>query len=411
MAKIAKVKCHTRTLLPKNQHQMKGKKVLIAGAGIAGPALAIQLIGQGAEVRIIESRKESQMQEGLFIGISPNGLNVLKGLVDISSLYDEYCPGTLHFLNARGKCIASLGTSYQLNQYGVESIQVKRSAITLLLHNKLRSAGCTMEYDCRLESIVEAGERISVLTSKGELADFDILIGADGIHSKCRALAFPDSPKPVYTELLSTGGIVKIPGWQGDTRAINMIFGERAFFAFATSNKGEVWWFNNFYQKQEPDRRKTEPGLQQKIKAELLELHKDDYDKIGQIIAATPDLFAYPIYDMPPLTKWYTKNICLIGDAAHAISPHTGQGASLALEDSAVLAQCLAKYPDAEQAFSTFQELRQERVRKIIAQARKIGKSKSKANPIAAFFRDMFLRLFINMEKKKMDWVYAYKVS
>jgi 2-polyprenyl-6-methoxyphenol hydroxylase-like FAD-dependent oxidoreductase len=390
---------------------MKGKKVLIAGAGIAGPALAIELIGQGAEVSIIESRKENQLQEGLFIGISPNGLNILQGLVDISTIYDEYCPGTLHFLNAKGKCIASLDTSYQLERYGIESIQVKRSAITRALHDKLKSLGCTITYDCRLESIEEAGEKVRVRTTNGVLGDFDLLIGADGIHSRCREITFPQSPKPVYTELLSTGAIVAIPDWQDGSGAINMTFGERAFFAFATSNKGEVWWFNNFYQKKEPDRRKFEPALQHTIKTELQALHKEDHPRIGQIIAATPELFAYPIYDMPPLAKWHTKNICLIGDAAHAISPHTGQGASLALEDSAVLAQCLAQYPDAALAFSAFQELRQKRVAKVVAQARKIGKSKSKANPLATFFRDIFLKYFINLEKKKMDWIYAYKVK
>lgn len=390
---------------------MKSKKVLIAGAGIAGPALAIELISQGADVRIIESRKESQMQEGLFIGISPNGLNILKELVDISKIYEEYCPGNIHFLNATGKRIASLGTAYQLEQYGIESIQVKRSAITRLLHDKLRSLGCAIEYDCRLESIEEAGEKVRVRTTNGVLGDFDLLIGADGIHSKCREIAFPHSPRPVYTELLSTGAIVAIPHWHDETGAINMAFGERAFFAFATSNKGEVWWFNNFYQKKEPDRRKIDAALQHKIKTELLHLHKEDHNTIAHIITATPELFAYPIYDMPPLAKWHTKNICLIGDAAHAISPHTGQGASLALEDSAVLAKCLFKYLNAELAFSVFQELRQKRVAKVVAQARKIGSAKSKANPIATFFRDIFLKYFIDQEKKKMDWIYAYKVS
>ncbi len=390
---------------------MKGKKILIAGAGIAGPALAIQLIGQGAEVSIIESRKENQMQEGLFIGLSPNGLNILKELVDITPLYNDSCPGTLHFLNSGGKCIASLRTTYQLSLYGIESIQVKRSAITRLLHDKLASLGCTIVYDCRLEAVDEVEEKIRIHTTKGVLGDFDLLIGADGIHSRCREIAFPKGQKPAYTGLLSTGATVAIPGWKDSTKAINMTFGKRAFFAFATSGKGEVWWFNNFYQKKEPDRTKIAPSLQHTIKTELLKLHREDHSIVTQIIAATSQLFAYPIYDMPPLTKWYTPNICLIGDAAHAVSPHTGQGASLALEDSAVLAKCLARYADAQLAFSVFQGLRQKRVAKVIAQARKIGNSKSKAHPLATFFRDIFLKYFINLEKKKMDWVYAYSID
>ena len=82
----------------------------------------------------------------------------------------------------------------------------------------------------------------------------------------------------------------------------------------------------------------------------------------------------------------------------------------MALEDGAVLAKCLIKYDDPELAFSRFQQLRSGRVAKIIAQARKIGKAKSKPNWVINLFRDSMLKYFINMEKKKMHWVYGYDV-
>lgn len=390
---------------------MKGKRIIIVGGGIAGSALAIKLIEQGAEIKIIERREKHQLDEGLFMGMSPNGLNILNQLVDISKIYDNYSSGTLHFFNARGKRIACLDTSYQREQYGIESIQIKRSAITRLLHNKLTSLGCSLEYGCQLNSIDITGKKISVNTTMGEISDFDLLIGADGIHSKCRDIVFPNRPKPVYTGQISTGAIVSIPHWEDKTGAINMTFGKRAFFAFATSNKGEIWWFNNFYRRLEPDGKKIASTLQREIITELLELHKGDDRKISEILMASGNVFAYPVYEVPRLEKWHTENICLIGDAAHAVSPHTGQGASLALEDSAVLAKCLAKYPESGLAFSTFQALREKRVKEIIVQARKIGKSKSRPNPISTFFRDVFLKYFINLEKKKLDWVYAYNVD
>ncbi|MBB6235901.1 2-polyprenyl-6-methoxyphenol hydroxylase-like FAD-dependent oxidoreductase [Pedobacter sp. AK013] len=389
---------------------MNEKKILIVGSGIAGPALAIKLIEQGAQVKIIEARSEAEMNEGLFFGISPNGLNILSGLIDISQLYEEYVPGTLRFYNAKGKRIAELDASYQKEAYGVSSIQVKRSAISNLLKEKLISLGVQIEYGCKLMSIEYSGTKIVVETNKGKLTGYDLLIGADGIHSRCRKLVFPDAPKPVYTKMLSTGAIVKIPDWQEKSEAIEMTFGREAFFGYSTTNTGKVWWFNNYDWEKEPNGR--EFSLQQQnIKEDLLELHQKDYHKISQIIDASSNLFAYPIYDMPALEKWHTANVCLIGDAAHAISPHTGQGASLALEDSAILAKCLTTYPDPEFAFSRFQQLRSGRVAKVIAQARKIGRAKSKPNPIANFFRDIMLKYFINMEKKKMHWVYSYDAS
>lgn len=389
---------------------MNNRKILVVGSGIAGPALAIKLIEQGADVKMIEARSEAEMNEGLFFGVSPNGLNILSDLIDISRLYEEYVPGTLRFYNAKGHRIAELDAGYQKQIYGSNSIQIKRSAITNLLREKLTSLGCQIEYDCKLQSIEYLGTGIDVHTSKGKLADYDLLIGADGIHSRCRRLIFPDAPKPIYTKMLSTGAIVEIPGWEEPSEAVEMTFGAQAFFGYSTTNTGKVWWFNNYDWEQEPNGTQLNL-LQQNIKKELLELHQNDHHKINRIIAASNDLFAYPIYDMPALKKWYTAKVCLIGDAAHAISPHTGQGASLALEDSAVLAKCLIKYADPEFAFSRFQQLRSARVTKVIAQARKIGKAKSRPNPIAHFFRDMLLKYFINMEKKKMDWVYGYNVD
>lgn len=391
---------------------MDNRKILIVGAGIAGPALAIELLKKGAHVKIIEVRAREEMNEGLFLGISPNGMNILSGLVDISRIYDEYVPGTLRFYNANAKQIAELDASYQKEAYGIAGIQVKRSAISNLLHEKLIDLGCPVEYDCKLNSIEYTGTKISIKTSKGIYENYDYVIGADGIHSKCRKLIFPDSPKPVYTKMLSTGAIVKIPNWKETSEAVEMIFGKQAFFGFSTTNTGEVWWFNNYDWEQEPDRAVMNTQLQQSdIKRDLLELHKRDHGKIRDIITESNDIFAYPIFDMPALEKWYEGKVCLIGDAAHAVSPHTGQGASLALEDGAVLAKCLARYTDPELAFSRFQQLRSARVARVIAQARKVGKAKSKPNPVANFFRDIMLKHFIQMEKKKMDWIYSYDVN
>jgi len=390
---------------------MDKKKILIVGGGIAGSALAIKLIEQGVSVKIIEARTEAEMNEGLFFGVSPNGLNILSDLIDISRLYEEYVPGTLHFYNSKGKRIAELDASYQKTTYGIASIQIKRSAINALLQKKLADLGCGVEYCCRLQALRYTGTKIDAETTKGKLDGYDLLIGADGIHSLCRRLVFPEAPAPTFTKMLSTGAIVKIPGREAASDAVEMTFGKQAFFGFSITNTGEVWWFNNYDWEQEPDRTALDTLAMQNIKKELLELHKNDHGKIKETIAASNALFAYPIHDMPPLEKWHTEKVCLIGDAAHAISPHTGQGASLALEDSAVLAKCLSKYPDAEHAFSRFQQLRAGRVAKIIAQARKVGKAKSTPNPVANFFRDMMLKHFIGMEKKKMHWVYGYDVN
>jgi 2-polyprenyl-6-methoxyphenol hydroxylase-like FAD-dependent oxidoreductase len=85
---------------------------------------------------------------------------------------------------------------------------------------------------------------------------------------------------------------------------------------------------------------------------QLLELFADDSGPATEILQATGDeLAAYPIYDMPIVPTWYRGSIVLLGDAARATSPSSGQGASLAIEDAVVLAKCLRDLPDTRQAF------------------------------------------------------------
>ncbi|GAA4178389.1 hypothetical protein GCM10022218_28930 [Sphingobacterium ginsenosidimutans] len=98
---------------------------------------------------------------------------------------------------------------------------------------------------------------------------------------------------------------------------------------------------------------------------------------------------------MPKLLQWYKGRVCLIGDAAHGISPHIGQGASLALEDTIVIAELLKLNIGYTQAFQLFQTDRQPRVERVIRSAMKVGSTKTKTNPITVWFRDRLIVFFI----------------
>src|SRR5690625_2177756 len=136
---------------------------------------------------------------------------------------------------------------------------------------------------------------------------------------------FTDAPAPVYTRLLSTGAFVQLEDMQHLFGPINMTFGRRAFFAWAVSNKGDVWWFNNFYMEREPTREELRTTLQQEVKEHLPEIHREDPDPIPKIIRQPEELFVYPIYETPSLQQWDQNRVCLIGDAAHATAPHRSE--------------------------------------------------------------------------------------
>jgi 2-polyprenyl-6-methoxyphenol hydroxylase-like FAD-dependent oxidoreductase len=382
----------------------ENKNAIIIGCGIAGPAMALALQKIGIRATIYEALPQPNDEKGVFLGISPNGLNILKEFIAIEELYNDYTPGSMQFFNAKNKSIGVLDTVNQKNDFGAEAIQVKRGLLNKATRNAAIEKKIEIVWAKKLRSIIQTQEEVTAHFEDGEVSTADFLIGCDGIHSATRKSIFPDAPDKSYTGLLSTGGFSRLENITGLTGSIRMIFGKKAFFAYAVSNKNEVWWFNNISSDTEPVRNVLNVMEKQKLQEKLSGLHKDDPAPIAEIIQAAYHAELYPIYDIPFLQKWHMGKVCLIGDAAHATAPHIGQGASLALEDTVVLAKCIRDLPTLEQAFETFQFLRQSRVNKIIQQARKVGDIKKVPNRFQRFFRDLMLPYFVKYETRKMNW-------
>ena len=117
----------------------------------------------------------------------------------------------------------------------------------------------------------------------------------------------------------------------------------------------------------------------------------------------------WPLCDLPSLSTWYKGPVCVVGDAAHATSPAAGQGASVALEDAAVLGKCLRDVTDLQEAFATFQALRRARVEAVAQQARRNG-SRKIPHPVTGWVRDLALPLFLKLGAREATQMYSYKV-
>jgi 2-polyprenyl-6-methoxyphenol hydroxylase-like FAD-dependent oxidoreductase len=317
------------------------------------------------------------------------------------------------FLQTRNKSIGLIDNAEQLSRYGSQTVQLKRGLLNGSLRRAAQRAGIPIEFGKPLISVEQRKDEgtVSVCFADGSMAEGDLLLGCDGIHSAVRQKVFPQAPKPEYTGLLSTGGFTRLDGFAVSTDAIRMTFGERGFFAYAVSTRGEIWWFNNIAQPTALLRDEPAQSELADLKKRLTALHRNDPEPIMSIIEDARSIEIYPIYDIPFLDQWHQGRVCLIGDAAHATAPHIGQGASLALEDTLVLTQCIRDYADLQAAFSRFQSMRQPRVQAIIRQARKVGDSKTVPNRFQQFFRDLLLPFFVKLEARKMDWVYGYRVD
>lgn len=392
---------------------MSKKKALIIGGGIAGPAAAIALKRAGIDATVCEARSASMDEAGAFLNLAPNGINVLKTLgVEHRLATEGFASQAILLFNAKGKPIGKLDSSDEEQRYGARNMMLKRSVLHKALREEALEQGIQIEFGKRLTDIeVTAAQQVIAHFEDGTTATGDFLIGCDGLHSRTRQIILPDSPKPRYTGVIDCGGFADGSAVRPTTIAQHMTFGKRAFFGYIPKPDGEVWWFSNVAWPEEPTREDLKAIHDDDWKQRVLELHKNDPAPILDIIRSTPDILGkWPIYDMPSLATWHKGPICLIGDAAHATSPHIGQGASLALEDTLVLAQCLRDIPDLEQAFMTFQNLRKERVDTMVEQARRTGDRKI-PNPIMGWFRDLMLPFFLKLSTAQTVSWYSYKVD
>jgi len=386
------------------------KNALIIGCGIAGPALALLLQRAGIGSAIYESRTAPDDHAGVFLNLMPNGVNILSLLGVEDEVRDRgYDSNRIVFHNSAGAEIGELDNRDEEQRYGTRSIIIKRGLVNRVLREAVVSAGIPIEFGKRLTEFEHRGGGVIARFDDGSEVHGDVLIAADGIHSQARRQVLPDGPRPEYIGLINCGGFARYAP-ASPSATMHMTFGEQGFFGYQAVSSDEVYWFSNFGAR-EPTRAALASVTSDEWKRRLLSLHQDDHEPIRSIIAATDgDIGAWATCDLPFLPTWHTGDVCLIGDAAHATSPSAGQGASLALEDAAVLAQCLRDIRGTTVAFQAFEAMRKPRVEKVIAQARRNGSQKAVSNPIQRWARDRLLGFFLKRGVEANRWIYRYRV-
>jgi len=286
---------------------------------------------------------------------------------------------------------------------------VRRGDLHRALTDGARGAGVEVQFGRALSEIDRTdGSAVMARFSDGSQEAGDALIACDGIRSMARQLVLPNSPEPSYSGLLDFGGIAEDSGVPIPTGVNVMVFGRRAFFGAFRTPSGQVWWFQNSGQRR-PDAVLRDPSA---LRSHVLALHRDDPRWIADVIASTERLVGpFPLNDILFMPRWHDGRVCLIGDAAHATTPSAGQGASLALEDAMVLAQCMRDLGVPEPAFTAFERARRARVEAIVRQSRRTGSTKAVSGPVGEWVRDRMLPFFLRLGARAQDRHFAYRVN
>ena len=206
----------------------------------------------------------------------------------------------------------------------------------------------------------------------GTAAEADVVIGADGIHSELRPHVFPPS-KPLFHGTISYRGLVpreRLSDWPMDRW--QMWAGPQKHFLVFPVRHGEMVNYVGFVPTDEEMKESwSAPGDPEVLRREF-----QGWDpRIGQVLEQVDQTFRWALYDREPLPTWTRGRLSLLGDAAHPMLPHLGQGANQAIEDGIALATLLARADTASApaCLLAYERLRRERVALVQLGARRHG--------------------------------------
>src|SRR6266404_5071049 len=388
------------------------RKALIIGAGIAGPVTAIFLKKAGIDAEVFEAWPYSTGIGG-GLQIAPNGMHVLAEL----DLADEMIrrgsvAESFEFYSQSGSLLGSLNRNMKA-RFGQPAVNMCRATLNETIVNKAWCENVGLFFEKRLVRIEDrADQPIVAHFADGSSAEGDFLIGADGVHSAARAHVIPDGPTPFDTGLIGFGGFVprSLIANTPVGQRVATTFGQSGFFGYGFCSpdpaEGVMWWSTQ--PSHGTDAAAFRAMSQDAIKRHLLDFHAGWHDPIPQILEAAENIVVTATLDVAPLPTWSRKRTLLIGDAAHATSPHAGQGASLALEDAMRLGKLMQDGQELGITFEAFERERRPRAERVVALARRNGNSKREFSPTGAWIRDRMLKLLLPVTAKGMDWMYAY---
>lgn len=348
--------------------------VLIVGGGIAGLTLALALRQRGVRCEICEIRPDLA-EPGT--GISLQG-PALRALAALGAL--DHCVargfGYSHFksCDAVGNVTGVVDLPRLLGPDYPATLGIMRQALHRVLADALAALACPVRLSTTVTALTQDGAGVDVVFSDGASGRYDLVVGADGVNSTLRAMIFGEAVRPHYTGQVNWRATVRRPP---DVDGRHSYFGptNKSGFNPVSADQMYIYIVQNV-----PERPRWEadalPAMMRGLLAEFggaLGRAREEIVSPGQIICRPIFSFLLP----PP---WHRGRVVIIGDAAHTTTPHLASGATIAIEDSLVLAQMLVEAEAPEPALEAFVARRFERCRMVVTNSEQLGEWEKNPN-------------------------------
>lgn len=355
----------------------KGLKVVVIGGGIGGLFAANALVARGCQVSVYEqSPNLSEVGAGVFL--TPNSVRQLQR-VSLGEAVEKFGARVgfgSQYLRHNGVPIApvqvtdSAGWNAAFGMHRADLVEILATALPRgVVHTGHRCTGCEQSADVA---------RVSF--ANGAVAEGDVVIAADGIHSELRHEVTPPS-HPVFSGSVAYRGVIphdRIPSWP--TGSWLMWLGKGKHFLTFPLRAGKLINYVGFVPADEEMKESwSAPGDPDVLRREFAGWDPRIESLLGQVSAT----FRWALYDREQLPTWSRGRLTLLGDAAHPMLPHLGQGANQSIEDGMALATILARAnrKTVATALLAYEGLRRERVSLIQRGARENGLRYDSANP------------------------------
>lgn len=337
---------------------MNELSALIVGGGIGGLTSAIALGQRGFRTEVIEKDPDWSVYG---VGIIQQA-NVVRAVAELG-IIDDYIDAGFGFnfvevYKPDGDMAARIPVQPLVEGYPA-NVGIGRPALHKVLGDRAIAAGANVRLGVTADEINDDGNKVTVSFSDGTTGEYDLLIGADGIYSKTRAMVMPDAAGPEFV-----GQSV----WRYNFRKPDELDALRAYegpigIGLVPLSNEMMYMYVTTPEPGNP--RYPHDGIAASMREKLAKAPPGIAEYVDQI--TDNDGVVYKPLEVQLIEgDWFKGNVIIIGDAAHATTPHLGQGAGMAIEDSVVLAEELDKAATVADAFRSFQTRRFERCKYIV---------------------------------------------
>jgi len=336
------------------------RNVLIVGGGIAGMSLAIRLKQQGIQAEIVERRTDWTV---LGVGIILQGpaLRALQkvGVLD-RCVQEGFGSNVLQIGGVQGHTFASFPQPQLAGPQYPATVGILRPALHGILVAASRKADVSIRLGLSVVSLTQDADAVEVEFTDGTRGHYDLVIGADGIYSHIRELIFGKSIQPTYVgqivwraNLERSPEVTNVSMWYGPRNKAGLSpFSQQGMYLFLTQNV--------------PISTRPEPEQLPALLREQLTEYQGLVGEAREHFTDSQQINYRPIESILLPSPWYKGRILLIGDAAHATTPHLANGAAMAIEDAVVLSDLLVSDAPVSQVLEEFMHRRYERCRMVV---------------------------------------------